>query len=781
MAELSDLEQGAAGVAHAIVRGGVSARFECSRSQHGWQVRTAVIREGLARPYRIEVSLVTTDLDADPDELLGSPCEFAFDRSAQWRTFFGVVVRVKLASPEAVRVVGDTLAVDLEIAPALATMSQRINCRIFQDLTVPEILRDVLLGSQVAVGQSAEGLAAFGRTIVDSDLALTDYQPPRDYCVQYRESDLDFVRRLMHEEGIVFVFDQEGEHEVLRLVDSEATLPLFAGVDGARLPIDPTCVDERDVIRQLVVDRAPTSTRIALHHHDWLQPTAPVRHAGAGARLGPAEDTTREVYLPSERRVREVSDGGRVRSSHDDSQRRLDIGLAHLLRDDFVARGTSNAVALGAGSLFEIDQAMAAERLVVLDIMHELSVDTDAGQARGSYENHFVAVPSSRFRAALSEVPRPLMRGPQTATVTGPENEDIHTDAFGRIKILMHWDRDGEGGRGRARRADASSSVWVRVAQAWAGAGWGALFLPRVGMEVMVDFLDGNPDRPIVSGCLYNGSHPPPYPLPDERTRSTIRTWSTPHTGGYNEIRFEDSAEREELMLRAQRDMNELVLRNHGTDVKVDQTHKVGNDRTRTVGRHESITVTGNRTLVVDGEGGQGFSGESIKVTNDYKLDVTKTILVQAPVEILIRCEGSTIRMTPDEIVLQAGGGAKIVLNKDALVESKDGSRAFFDADIDIAASTGARGKLDADVRLTAKDKGELLLTKDAKITSGDKAHALFEAEKITIESGEATIVLDKKKIEVDAEEIDAKAEKKMALEGGGGRVGLEGGKAQVN
>ncbi|MBC8069620.1 MAG: type VI secretion system tip protein VgrG [Deltaproteobacteria bacterium] len=763
------------------MRPAVRSRFECSASPRSWSIRHAVVREALARPYRITLSVVTAELDTDVDELVGATCSVLFDRVTQVRTFHGVVLRVQVRGVVTIRGGGEALAVELEVGPALATMAQRINCRIFQDMTVPEIVRDVLLGLQVPPGEAPEGLRAYQRDLQDDGLSPVDYLPARDYCVQYEESDLDFVMRLLHDEGIVFVFEQDqGEAEIVRLVDREELLPVLALAGGALLPVVTGGGEGRDAITRLFIDRTAGATKLVTHHHDWLMPDSPVRHAGSATRIGGVADGGREVYRPSDRRVREISIDGKVAMSHDDAQRRVAIGLEQMSGDDLVGRGSSNVCALGAGTVFEIDRPGGTDRMVALEVVHEITVDGDTLDVLGSYENHFVCVPSSRFRAASPAVPRPRVHGPQTATVTGPEHEDIHTDAFGRIKILMHWDREGEG-RGRERRADPSSSVWVRVAQSWAGAGWGAMFLPRVGMEVLVEFLAGNPDRPVVSGCLYNGRHPPPYPLPEERTKSTLRTWSTPHTGGYNELRFEDAAELEEVYLRAQRDYNELVQRNHTTHVKVDQSHAVGHDRARSVGRHESIVVEGNRSIVVEGTQGQGFSGQTVKISNDYVVDVAKTILVKAPVEILFQCEGSSIRMTPNEIVLQAGGGAKIVLNANVLVESNDLSRALFDKDIEIRASTGSTIKLDAAARTTSNDKAELLLTDDAKISSNGDGHALLHSDKITIDTGEASVVLDQKKIDVDADEIQAKAETKLGLEGGGGRIGLQSGKAQVN
>ena len=762
------------------LRPGVRCRFECPRSQHTWSVRHAVVREALARPYRVTLSLVSADLDADPDELVGATCSFFFDRVTQLRTFHGVILRVTTRGTVPIRGAGEALAIDIDIGPALAASAQRVNCRIFQDMTVPDVVKDVLTGAQVPPGEPPEGLAAYQRNVVTDALSMVDYQPPRDYCVQYKESDLDFVQRLLHEEGIVYVFDQEGESELLRLVDREELLPVLSVGGGARVPLDPGGSDGRDAITRLVVERSASPKKVTTRHHDWLMPDRPVANDGTSSTQGEITSNDREVYAPIERRTREVYADGRIVMSHDDSQRRIQIALDHAMADDFVGRGSSNVCALGAGSVFELDRSGGFDRMVALEVVHEISMSGDTLEVAGAYENHFVCVPSSRFRVALVSVPRPVMRGPQTATVTGPENEDIHTDLWGRIKILMHWDREGEG-RGRQRRADASSSVWVRCAQSWAGAGWGALFIPRVGMEVLVEFLDGNPDRPLVVGCVYNGRNPPPYPLPDERTKSTLKTWSTPSNGGYNELRFDDAADFEEVLLRAQRDYNELVQRNHTTQVNVDQSHTVGNDRSRNVGRHEAITITGCRTIQVDGQQGKGFSGESVKITNDWKVEVAKTILVTAPVDIMIKCSGSSIHMTPNEIVLQAGGGAKIVLNADGLVQSNDMSKAYFDKNIELRASTGSKTVMDANVRITSDDKAEILLNADAKVSSNGEGHALFHSDKITIDNNDASIVIDKKKVETHADEIIAKAETKMAMEGGGGKVAMQSGKASLN
>ncbi len=759
----------------------VWASFECERVAGPWHVRHAAVREAVSRPYRIDVSLVTESLDIDTDQLVGSGCEFAFEHLTEHRIFRGVVARVHHRGRTTVQGSTPLLAVDLEVVPALAMLGQRVNCRIFQDMTVPEILQDVLMGEQVPVGEAPEGLAAYQRTVNADSLHQPHYAPPRDYCIQYKESDLDFVSRLMHEEGIVYLLSNGGEeHEVLRLLDDEGSLPELTSESGAQVPVSMRQSEGRACIKQFSHERAASPTRVSVRHHDWLDPLQPVHHPGMVFTQGEVASNDREIFIPRERRVRETYDGVELQALHDDSERELALVMERLMSDDYVGRGSSNVITMAAGSVFELDRETESPRLVALEVVHEISVTEQALGGPAHYENHFVCVPSYRFRAATAGAPRPVMHGPQTATVTGPPGEEIHTDAHGRIKILMHWDREGEG-RGRERRDDALSSVWVRVLQAWAGPGFGFMFLPRVGMEVVVEFLDGNPDRPVVVGCLYNGRNRPPYGLPEQKTKSTIRTSSSPGDGGFNELRFEDAAAQEEVYLHAQRDLNEVVRRNHETEVGEDQDHRVGHDRTRTVGGNEHVTIDGSRHITVRGRSEQGPSGQTVKVTHDYSLDVARRITVEAPVEIVIKCEGSSITMSPNSITLQAGAGAKLVLDADGLLQSKLGSLTKLDANVQVRAHAGGELQLEGKAVLTAGDQAQLQLDADALLRSAGDAHARLEDTKVTVSSGDATITVDGPHAVLDGDKIDVMGATKVTLEGGGARTALAGGNAGLN
>src|SRR5690606_20946379 len=203
------------------------------------------------------------------------------------------------------------------------------------------------------------------------------------------------------------------------------------------------------------------------------------------------------------------------------------------------------------------------DRYLILGIDARLSTDENGGELQTSMD---VIRAKTPYRPPAPR--RPVVPGPETATVVGPPGEEIHTDRHGRVKVQFHWDRQGQ--------RNEHSSAWIRVTQGWAGTGWGFMFIPRIGMEVVVSFLGGDPDRPIVTGCVYNGANTPPYPLPDEKTKSTIKTKSSVGDDGSNELRFEDKAGSEEVYIHAQRDFNEVVKHNHSTSVKANQSNSVG-------------------------------------------------------------------------------------------------------------------------------------------------------------------------------------------------------------
>ncbi len=550
-----------------------------------WSVTRLSGQEAVAELYEYAVDLCSEDLHADPDALLGASSSVTITRGLRERFIRGVVRRV-----ERMGVRGARLTARVFLVPALWAASKRVDSRVFQQMTTDEILRDVL----------QRALADFGRAV---RITLDRTPAEREYCVQYRESDLDFVRRLTEEEGIWWYFDHTGEKEELVLVDAPSSLPDAPSLDGPLSVAGPEAdLRGSESIRHFEGLRELQSTSVVARDFDWTRPSLDMTRPSRGTD---AQGMDREVYDYPAGLTIGPYDAGAKQYTGDDG-----VDRARVRREARDARserylGESNAVGFTAGTVFEVvghgDASLEARYAITrLEIAGEQpehfyddarDASTSAGVAE-RYRNSFTAVLADRPWRARQNAPRPRIASAQTATVVGPAGEEIYTDEHGRIKVQFHWDRIG------AR--DEQSSCFVRVSQAWAGPGWGFVFIPRIGMEVVVAFLEGDPDRPLVTGCVYNGANTPPYTLPDEKTKSTIKSNSSPGGGGYNELRFEDMAGSEEIFIHAQKDFNEVVEHDHATVVHNNQSNSIDCNQTESVGGDQSLSVTGNRTKTVE-------------------------------------------------------------------------------------------------------------------------------------------------------------------------------------
>ena len=332
--------------------------------------------------------------------------------------------------------------------------------------------------------------------------------------------------------------------------------------------------------------------------------------------------------------------------------------------------------------------------------------------------------------------------------MVGPSGDEIYTDKYGRIKVQFDWDRLGN--------RDEKSSIWVRVAQVWAGKQWGAMHLPRIGHEVIVNFLDGDPDQPIVTGRVYNADNMPPYMLPDNKTQSGIKSRSS--KGGaadnFNEIRFEDLKGKDELHIQAEKDMSTLV--------KHDESLSVGGDR--------SVTVTGNQLVTIKGKGGSSIHSAT-KVTGKYDLDASDTIHIKAPTSITLECPGSMIEMLPGKITIKAGDGAQIVLDANALTKSNAGAKTLHDANVLHQSVPGAKIVLDANVLAQSVPGSKLVLDASATMEGTAKATVKGSAEG-TLTDGGGTVKTSPAGVEASGPKVDIS---------GTGMVSIGGGIVKVN
>ncbi|HVZ30920.1 MAG TPA: type VI secretion system tip protein TssI/VgrG, partial [Polyangiaceae bacterium] len=485
--------------------------------------------------------------------------------------------------------------------------------RIFQEKSVPEVL-DLVLGP---------ALEPYGRKHVQR-LRRADY-PTREYIVQYRETDLEFVLRLMAEEGIWHCFEhgEDGDQgELLVLLDAnDDALEADFGEDGDELPMqlghDGTTYWQAVTEFSERTSVAPTS--LSIREYNWTNPDVPEQKS-----LPSEEPGERPRYEPYDVTFWGYADK-KFAKFDTEVQARLRWELVQGLAAE--ARGQGNVIGLMPGqkvSVRGVSQELDGDWLV-------LSVQAGGRDARNTEHavSHLEDY-SNSFRCRRMTLPyRPPRRRPprvygiQSARVVGPDGkpevaagaDDIHTDEHGRIQVKLAWDRSEPGAN------DTTVTCFLRVAQNWAGNGWGFMFVPRIGMEVIVSFLDGDPSQPLVTGCVYNGLNRPHYEQPAEKTKSYIKTQSSPSGKGFNELCFEDADGKERIYVHAQRDFDEVVEHDHSTLVHENQKNTVDKSQSESIGGSQSLTVGGKRTKEV---GGSGDSGEQNTIHGDRKTTISK-------------------------------------------------------------------------------------------------------------------------------------------------------------
>lgn len=538
------------------------ANFESSLGSDVLLLSEMFAREQVSGLYEYQLSLVSEDENIDLYAIIGEHARVELELpGGGFRYFAGFVSEFTFASFR------DNFAeYRVTLRPWFWLLSRASNNRIFQGKTVPEIIK--------AVCQE--------HGFTDLDDRLAGQHESRTYCVQYRETDFDFLSRLMEEEGIYYYFEHEADKHMMVLADGPSAHEPFGKYDV--VPWYPPDADEhreREHLDDWSMRRGVRSGKFTLRDFDFTKPGADLEVVSRIAKPHAHAEFEKYAY-PGGYSV--VRDGETI------ARTRLEAEQA----DHEILAGRGNARGMIPGFLFTLELFPREDQnreYLVLEVTHRVRLggyDTggvDAGDAF-EYDCSLTAMPSSEPYRPSRLTPRPVVHGPQTAIVVGKDGEEIWTDEYGRIKVQFHWDREGEN--------DQDSSCWVRVSQTWAGKQWGAQFLPRIGHEVVVEFLEGDPDRPIVTGSVYNADNKPPYELPACQTRSGIKTRSTKSgtRDNFNEIRFEDKKGSEQLYIHAEKDMD--------TRVENCQTARVDVNRSVTVGNNEKHHVKNNREKTVD-------------------------------------------------------------------------------------------------------------------------------------------------------------------------------------
>jgi type VI secretion system secreted protein VgrG len=533
-------------------------------------VGSFTLKEQISRLFQIEAELASEDGEINLDDVVGQKATIRLNiGDSDKRYFNGYVSRLVQVATE-----GHYTRYQATLVPWLWLLTRTSDCRIFQQKTVPTIIEDVFK------------LYGFS----DYKLKLNATYPTWEYCVQYRETTFNFVSRLMEQEGIYYFFEHEDGNHTLVLADSISAHKPFPGyADVTFHELQEGAAEDREVITDWTMAKELQPVASALQDFDFKKPkTSLLSSSNLSRPHGKAEY---EIYdFPGEY------------LEHGEGQRLADVRLNELQSQYEVLHGESSARGLAAGCIFKLKEHPRGDQnrdylITGVSVQADSGpFDTSAGSE--SFSCSLSAIDKSQQFRAPRLTPKPVIQGPQTAIVVGPGGEEIYTDKHARVKVHFHWDRHD--------KSDQDSSCWVRVSQFWAGKQWGSIHIPRIGQEVIVEFLEGDPDEPIITGRVYNADQVPPYALPANKTQSGHKSRSSKggSTANFNEIRFEDLKGSEQVYIHAEKNQDNVVENDETTDVGHDRTEKVGHDekitignnRTEKVGVNEDITVGANRT-----------------------------------------------------------------------------------------------------------------------------------------------------------------------------------------
>jgi type VI secretion system secreted protein VgrG len=640
--------------------------------------------ERVSAPFRFTLEMLSENHAVDPAAVLRKPIVVtAIVPGGEKRVFHGMVSRFAAGGRRA-----SLTTYRAEMVPWLWFLSLTSDCRIFQNMAANDIVAKVFTD------------AGF----TDFKFKLLGSPAKRVYCVQYRETNLAFISRLLEEEGIFYFFEHTASKHTLILTDHKSQVPACPAVSKIRVTASQSWqMAEEPLVTGVEMETSAVTERIELTDYDFEKPSSSLKVKVSG------DHKDEEYDYPGNYTVKADGDRfARLRVEQKEAERQL-------------LRGESNAPSLTSGHKFDLTEHTNRSLNVsyhVLRVRHTAAISNYVtGDGEYEYGNTFDAIPASvQYRPPLV-TPKAVVRGSQTAVVVGPAGEEIFVDKFGRVKVQFHWDREG--------KKDQNSSCWVRVASAWAGKNWGFIQIPRMGQEVIVDFLEGDPDQPIITGRVYNAEQMPPYALPANMTQSGVLTRSSKGGGAANanEIRFEDKKGSEQLFIHAEKNEDHEVENDRTKWIGHDETVTVDHDRTEHVKHNETITIDNDRTESVG-------ANESISIGKNRTESVSNDETVSVG-------GARTVSISGDD-TQSVGGGHNVDVSKDETI-NVSGAQSI---------TTGKARTLDvADKRVTN-------IAKDDELSVGKKL-TFIVADQIQFKTGDASITMKKDgKIEIKGKDI---------------------------
>jgi len=699
--------------------------------------------EAISSLFRFQLVLVSEKRDIALSSLVGQNVTLAFELAGKkTRHINGFVSRFSQGDVDS-----RVAHYYAEVVPWLWFLTRTTDCRIFQKKTVPDIIQQIF-----------------------KDLGFTDFKlqlqgsfEPREYCVQYRETDFAFVSRLMEEEGVFYYFEHaDGKHTMI-LGNHPGVHQPCPNQAKARYAYMLQGNFEDDMISRWHMEQEFQPGKYTLNDHYFQTPSNDLKvSAPTAAKI--ANNDKFEVYdYPGYYAKRFDGDdkAGKVRP---DGERTAKLGMQGAEAFHKTISGASNCRAFVPGFKFELTEHRRADLngpYVLTQVSHSatnnLGQDGDSG---GTYENTFTCIPLAVPYRPRKVTPRPLVHGTQTAVVVGTGGEEIDTDKYGRVKVQFRWDREG--------KKDLNSSCWVRVGTPWAGKQWGMIQIPRIGQEVIVDFLEGDPDQPIIIGSVYNAEQMPPYALPANKTQSGLVTRSS--LGGspdnFNEICFEDKKGSEFIYVRAEKDYVGTVENDETKWVGHDRWEEVDNDRSLVVGRDKFETIHRNKKIVVD-------------VMHEETIGKDMSVMVGANLTEVVAINyaetvGAAMELTVGGLLAISVGAAmteSVGLSKTEVVGGSKSETIMVDRKLDVGKDLKEEIKgtqsvtIGKDLRETIDGQHQEGVKKEYFLTA--KKIQLTAEDEISIKTGKAEIVMKKNgDITINGKKITVKGSGDVIVKG---------------
>ena len=610
--------------------------------------------EQLGRLFEYKLELASEDYQIEPESIIGQNVSIRLNLGNSGIRYFNGHVShfTQLTSS------GQLARYRATVVPWFWFLTRVADCRIFQEKTVPEIIQQVFRD----------------RGFTNFENSLNGQYRTWEYCVQYRETDFNFISRLMEQEGIYYYFKHENGKHSLVMADSYSAhgpYPKFGELTYHPSDAGPTT---EECISEWFVETHLQPGSYAINDFSFKNPQTPLfarRTASGSAEQGSSENSYEIYDYPGD--YTNSNEGTEyARKRIEELQAQYQVAIAN-----------SESRGICTGYLFGLSNHPLADQnqeYLITSANYKIQGDdifsTGAAGSESIFSCSFTVIKSSKAFRSPRITPKPTISGPQTAFVVGPAADEICTDEFGRVKVKFHWDRYS--------KADENSSCWIRVAQVWAGKKWGAMYIPRIGQEVIVEFLEGDPDRPIITGRVYNAKAMPPYDLPGNETISTLKSNSSKGGEGFNEIRFEDKKGEEQIYIHAEKNFDlgvkndrfETIDNNRHLHVKKDKFEHVDNNRSEEVGADHKEQIGKDRNLTIKGkeakEVGKSLSltvkGDVIEVfkakhseqtTGDYYLK-GQNVIIEGLQNITLSVGGSYIAIEMGTIEINTSGQLKI-------------------------------------------------------------------------------------------------------------------------